>query len=128
MNTGSLTREHKLFIGAGASAVFVIAMFIDWFGEGNFGINGMDVLPSGWIFLLFGIGAALLFVAEALNFELPIPVNPVLVATYLASVLSIMMIAMLLEGGDGRKFGFYLALLGAIVALVAGVIATRHRR
>lgn len=128
MNTGSLTREHKLFIAAGASAVFVIAMFIDWFGAGNFGINGMDVLPSGWIFLLFGIAAALLFAAEALNFELPIPVNPVLVGTYLTSVLSILMIALLLDGGDGRKFGFFLALIGAVVAVAAGVIAARHRR
>lgn len=128
MKSGSLTREHKLLIAAGANVVFVIAMFIKWFGSGDFGINGMDVLPSAWIFLFFGIIAALMFAAEAFNFELPPPLNPMLIGTYLSSVLAILMFALLLEGGDGRKFGFYLAFVAAIVATAAAVIALRDRR
>jgi hypothetical protein len=127
VNAGSLTREHKLFIAAGGAVLFVIAMFIDWFGAGGFGINGLDILPSGWIFLIFGIVAALVFVAEALHFELPPPINPIVLGVYLSSVLSIVTIAVFLEGGAGRKFGLFLALIGAVVATAAGAIAARDK-
>ena len=129
MNTGNLTREHKLFIAAGGCALFVIAMFIDWYGVGGFGVNGMDLLPSGWIFLIFGVVAALAFLAEALNFELPQPINGLLLGTYLASVLAIITIAVFLEGTDGagRKIGLFLALIGSIVGIAAAAWAARDR-
>ena len=126
MNTGSLTREHKLFIAAGANVLFVISLFIDWFGAGEFGIDGMDALPSSWIFLIFGIVAALAFAAEALNFELPPPINAIVLGTYLSSVLAIVTIAWFLEG-EGRKFGIILALIASIVATIAAALAARDR-
>lgn len=129
MNTGSLTREHKLLIAAGANVIFIISIFLNWYGVGSFGISGMDALPSGWIFLIFAIAAALLFAAEAFNFELPAPINPVLWGTYLTSVLAIVSIAMFLEGagGGGRKIGLILAVIFAIVGTVAAVWAARDR-
>ncbi len=128
MNTGSLTREHKLLIAAGANVIFVIALFLNWFGAGDFGVSGMDALPSGWIFLIFAIAAALLFAAEAFNFELPPPVNPLLWGTYLTSVLAIISIAYFLEGGGGRKIGLILALIFSIVGVAAAVWAARDQR
>ena len=128
MNTGSLTREHKLLIAAGANVIFVISLFIDWWGVGSIGISGMDALPSGWIFLIFAIAAALLFAAEAFNFELPPPVNPLLWGTYLTSVLAIISIAYFLEGDGGRKIGLILALIFSIVGLAAAVWAARDQR
>lgn len=127
MNTGSLTREHKLFIAAGANVVFLISLFLNWYGAGDFGISGMDVLPSSWIFLIFAIAAALLFAAEALNFELPPPVNPIIWGTYLTSVLAIVSVAVFLEGGNGRKIGLFLGLIFSIVGLAAAVWAARDR-
>lgn len=125
----NLTREHKLFIAAGGSALFVIAMFIDWYGAGGFGVNGMDILPSGWIFLIFGIAAAIGFAADALNFELPPPLNGFLLGAYLSSVLAILSIASFLEGADGadRKIGLFLAVIGSVVAVVAAAMAARDR-
>lgn len=128
MNTGSLTREHKLLIAAGANVIFVISLFIDWWGVGSIGISGMDALPSGWIFLIFAIAAALLFAAAAFNFELPPPVNPLLWGTYLTSVLAIISIAYFLEGDGGRKIGLILALIFSIVGLAAAVWAARDQR
>ncbi|HMM49310.1 MAG TPA: hypothetical protein PKE32_06830 [Miltoncostaeaceae bacterium] len=131
MNTGSLTREHKLFIAAGANVLFLVSLFIDWYGASGFGVSfgakGLDVVPSGWIFLIFAIVAALLFVAEALNFELPPPVNPIVWGTYLTSVTAIMTIAIFLEGSGGRKFGLILALIVSIVGTVAAVMAAADK-
>lgn len=127
MNTGSLTREHKLLIAAGANVIFIISMFLNWYGVGDFGVSGMDAVPSGWIFLIFAIAAALLFAAEAFNFELPPPVNPVLWGTYLTSVIAIVSLAMFLEGSGGRKIGLILAVIFAIVGTAAAVWAARDR-
>lgn len=127
MNTGSLTREHKLLIAAGANVIFIISMFLNWYGVGDFGVSGMDAVPSGWIFLIFAIAAALLFAAEAFNFELPPPVNPVLWGTYLTSVIAIVSLAMFLEGSGGRKIGLILAVIFAIVGTAAAVWASRDR-
>ena len=127
MNTGSLTREHKLLIAAGANVIFIISIFLNWYGVGDFGVSGMDALPSGWIFLIFAIVAALLFAAEAFNFELPPPVNPVLWGTYLTSVLAIVSVAMFLEGSGGRKIGLILGVIFAIVGTIAAVWAARDR-
>jgi hypothetical protein len=127
VNTGSLTREHKLLIAAGGNVLFVISMFIDWYGAGNFGVDGMDLLPSSWIFLIFGIAAALAFAAEAFNFELPAPLNGMLLGTYLTSVLVIITIAVFLEGTGGadRKVGLFLALIGSVVGLIGAALAAR---
>lgn len=129
MNTGSLTREHKLFIAAGGSALFVISLFISWFGVESFSVSGMDVVPSAWIFLIFGIVAAAVFAADALNYELPLPFSGLLLGTYLASVNVILTVAIFLEGsGGGRKIGLFLALIGTIVSLVGAVLASKESR
>lgn len=128
MNTGSLTREHKLLIAAGANVIFLISLFLNWYGVGDIGVSGMDVLPSSWIFLIFAIAAALLFAAEAFNFELPPPVNPLLWGTYLSSVLTIISVAYFLEGSGGRKIGLILALIFSIVGTAAAAWAARDPR
>jgi hypothetical protein len=127
VNTGSLTREHKLLIAAGANVLFVISLFIDWYGSGGFSISGMDALPSAWIFLIFGVAAAIFFAAEAFNFELPPPINPVLWGTYLTSVLAIISIASFLDGDGGREFGLILAFIVTIIGTIAAVLAARDR-
>jgi hypothetical protein len=116
-----------LLIAAGANVLFVISLFIDWYGSGGFSISGMDALPSAWIFLIFGVAAAIFFAAEAFNFELPPPINPVLWGTYLTSVLAIISIASFLDGDGGREFGLILAFIVTIIGTIAAVLAARDR-
>ena len=75
---------------------------------------------------LFAALAALIFVADAYNFELPTVVNTGLVAAYLTSVTFIVTLMVFLDGDAGsRKFGVWLAL---IFSLVATILASLHAR
>jgi hypothetical protein len=124
----SLTREQRIYAAAGASILFIISLFFNWFGQdfGEVEVNasGQDVVPSWWILLIFAGVAAAILIAEALNFELPTFVQPASWAAYLTSVCFIVTLMIFLEG-DGRKFGIFLALLFSLVAVV---LSTMHWR
>jgi hypothetical protein len=109
MNLGGITREQKLLGAAGANVVFIIAMFLDWFGE--FGRNDLD---GWWILLIIAAVSAAVFAADALNFELP-PVAGIPAATYLTSLLFFDTFLALFEGSD-HALGFWLALIASIVS------------
>lgn len=125
----SLTREQRIYAAAGASILFVISMFFNWFGTGGFDSAGTDVIPSWWILLIFSLGAAALLVAEAISFDLPSAINPPSWAAYLTSVSFIVTLMIFLEGGHGagRKLGLFLGLIFSLVAVVLSVMHWREQ-
>lgn len=134
MNAGSLTREQRMLGAAGALVIFIIGLFLNWYGSDIEGIDasisGFDAVPSGWILLIFAIVAAGLLAAEALRIDLPIPVGrPSSVATFLTSVCFIITLMFMLEGpgvGGGRKIGLFLAFIFALIAFVLCVWTWRE--
>jgi hypothetical protein len=125
----SLTREQRIYAAAGASILFIISLFFNWFGQdfGDVEVNasGQDVVPSWWILLIFAGVAAGILIAEALNFELPSFIQPAPWAAYLTSVCFIVTLMIFLEG-DGRKFGVFLALLFSLAAALLSVMHWRE--
>jgi hypothetical protein len=122
----SITREQRMLGAAAANVLFIISLFFPWYGVASFDFNGEDVIPSWWLMLVFAIVAALIFVADAYNFELPTIVNAGLWAAYLTSVTFIVTLMVFLDGDAGsRKFGVWLAL---IFSLVATILAVFHAR
>ena len=129
MDPSSITPQQKMLGAAGASVLFAIAMlFFPWRGLGGASFNGMDVLPSSWIFLIMTLVAAGAFAAAAFDYELPIPVSSLALGAYCISVPSIVTLAVLMEGAGlgGRKFGLFLATLFALVAVVLGTWVWRE--
>jgi hypothetical protein len=125
----SLTREQRVYVAAGASVLFIISLFFNWFGTdfGGVSVNasGQDAVPSWWILLIFAAVAAAVLVADAMNFELPPVVRPAAWAAYLTSVCFIVTLMIFLEG-DNRKFGIFLALLFSIVATILSFLHWRE--
>ena len=120
----SLTREQRIYAAAAASGLFIISLFFNWFGVGDFNISGQDAVPSWWILLIFAAIAVVVLLAEVRGFDLPPAVQPAAWAAYLTSVCFIVTLMIFLEG-DNRKFGIFLALLFSIVA--AGLSAMHWR-
>lgn len=125
----SLTREQRIYAAAGASILFVISLFFTWFGQ-DFGeisvkISGTDAVPSWWILLIFSAAAAVILIAEALNYELPAAIHPASWAAYLTSVSFIVTLMIFLEGSS-RKFGVFLALIFSLAAVVLSVMHWRE--
>jgi CDP-diglyceride synthetase len=123
----SITREQRMLGAAAANVLFIITLFFPWYGIGEFDLNGEDVIPSWWLMLVFAALAAVIYVADAYNFELPARLNPALWAAYLTSVTFIVTLMVFLEGSDGsRKFGVWLALIFSVVATVLAVMHARE--
>ena len=121
----SLTREQRMYAAAGASILFIISLFFNWFGVGDFNISGQDAVPSWWILLIFAAVAALVLIADARNFDLPPAIQPATWAAYLTSVCFIVTLMIFLEGSH-RKFGIFLALLFSLAAVVLSVMHWRE--
>ncbi len=120
----SLTREQRVYGAAGASIVFIISLFLNWYGVGDFNLSGTDTVPSWWILLIFAAGAAAILIAGVVNFDLPSVIHPTAWPAYLTSVCFIVTLMIFLEGagGGGRKFGLFIALLASLVAAVLSVM------
>ena len=124
----SLTREQRIYGAAGASVVFIISLFLNWYGVGDFNLSGTDTVPSWWILLIFAAGATAILVAGVVNFDLPSAIHPTAWPAYLTSVCFIVTLMIFLEGagGGGRKIGLFLALLASLVAAVLSVMHWRE--
>ncbi len=118
----SLTKQQKLFGVAGGFGLFIISLFFNYVDP----LNGFDVLPSGWLWLVLAAIAGGTCIANALNIELPDFVDNTLALIIGAGILFIM-VAILLDGDYSKSFGFFLGLLGAIVGF-GGLLLTRADR
>lgn len=118
MRLDEITREQKLLAAAAACGLWIVSLFLPWFSAGGFDINGEEVIPSYWIFLLLALAAGVLQGAEALRFELPDAVRPVAHGALLTSFPLVSTLAVFLEGGTfgGRSWGMFLGLIFAIAA------------
>jgi hypothetical protein len=113
---------------AAANVLFIVSLFFPWYGIGAGDLGGDDVIPSWWLLLVFAALAAVIFVADAYNFELPAIVNPPAWAAYLTSVTFIVTLMVFLDGYGalGRKFGVWLALIFSLVATILAVVHVRE--
>jgi hypothetical protein len=125
MNLGGLTREQRLLGAAGACVIYIIMLFLPWAGAGGFSISRQDI-DGWWILLILAIVAGGIFAADALNFELP-PVFGITLATYLMSLLAFDSIIKLFEL-TSRKYGFFLALIAALVGTGLAISVWREDR
>ena len=129
MSLRDLSREQKMYAAAAACGLFVISLFFPWFGSGDVSVDGTDVVPSYWIFLLMALAAGAMLAAEAYDLELPEGVKPVRQAALLTLFPFVITLAIFLEdaGGD-RKPGLFLALLVSFAAAALAVWIWRDER
>ena len=125
-----ISREHRLLAAAVACGLFVICLFLPWYGAGPIDISGDDIVPSFWIFLLMALAAGLIMAADALNVELPEQIRPVPWAALLTAFPFVVTLAIFLEGtgGAGRRYGLWGALLFTIIAFAIAVWIWREER
>lgn len=127
----ALTREQRIYAAAGASILFVISLFFNWRGEGDFSASGTEVVPSFWILLIFSAVAAVVLIAEAVDYELPgLLRDSAPLAAYLTSVSFIVTLMIFIDDfeGIGRKFGIFLALLFSAAAFGLSVYHWRQEK
>lgn len=130
MNLAQLTREQRLFGAAGAFVLFLISLFLPWFGVFDESVSATDAVASWWVLLIFAIVGAGVLVADGLGVQLPPVLRPVTLALYLGSVLLIVTLMYFLEGGGpaGREWGLFLAVIFAILAVAATFLVWREER
>jgi hypothetical protein len=115
MDLRSLTREQRMLAAAVANVLFVIMLFLPWYGDGS-SISGWSAIDSSWIILVAALLAAALLAVEALNVaQLPPYLSGAGVPAYLTS-LTFWFTIFFLIGANGTKVGIYLALIFAIIA------------
>ncbi len=128
VGVGGITREQKMLGAAAANVVFIISLFLDWFGASggglSIGFSGLDAVPSGWILLIIAALAAVVLAAEGFYLELPVRTSAAM-GLYLSSIPFIVTLMFLLEGGP-RKFGIWLAIISSAVAVVLAGLAWRE--
>ncbi len=128
MDFANMTMGQKKMLGAAACCVmFIISLFMPWFGAGGFSRNGWESMPSSWIFLLLALAAAAILVMAALDMDLPIPVPPFATSFYLISIPFWVTLAMLLEGDyPGKKIGLFIGLIFSLAAAALTVMIGRE--
>ena len=123
-----LTPEIKRYVAAGGHALFALSLFLPWVSvsAGGFSASrsGWNTLPSGWLWFAAAVIVALIVAAEVFRFELPRFLNDNL-AMLLSGAIAFYMLATLLEGPEGTGFGYWLALIGALVGF-ATLMILRH--
>jgi hypothetical protein len=125
VSLSDLTRRQGMLGAAAACALYLVSLFLPWVGGGGISFSGSDVVPSWWLLLVLALVAAVVLAAEALDYDLPLQVNPTAVPAYLTSVVFIVTAMVFLEA-DGRRVGLFLALLTSAAA--AGLAAYIWRR
>lgn len=120
------TRLSYGAVAAGIGGILlIISLFLDWFGEGPFGLNAWDFFSiTDIILLLIGIAAIVFAVVEAGRMQLTLPFNRVRVLTILGIVATTIVWVFILEG-DHQKFGIFLAGLSSLAILAGGILAER---
>ena len=116
MDIRSLTREQRMLAAAAANVLFVIMLFLPWYGGGGESVSGWSAIDSSWIILIIALGAAALLAVEALNgAQLPPALTGAGLPTYMTS-LTFWFTIVFLVGWDGTRIGIFLALIFAVIA------------
>lgn len=138
-----ITREQKLFVAAAASVLFIISLFFDWasapsvdtvVGEVSVGFdgNGFDIIPAAWLYLVLAALAALAFLADALNYELPGGIPAIPFGAWLISIPFVISFAYMIDFPGGgpidRGIGLWLGLIFSAIALIAAAWAWFEER
>lgn len=125
MNT-SLSRQQLLRAAAAACGLFVLTLFVPWFGSGGAELTGEEALPSYWLFLLLAIAAGVLLMSESLGLEMPAWFRTAPHGAMVAAFPFVMTLAIFLEGGDlDRRLGLFAALVLSAIAVVFPILAWR---
>jgi hypothetical protein len=113
-------------VSAGVGGLLLIlSLFIDWIGEGSFGLSGFKLFSIIDLFLLIVGGLAVAFAAiEAMGAQVNLPFDRTRVLTILG-IISASIVWSLLFESDHIKFGFFLAAIGAGGILAGGILAER---
>jgi hypothetical protein len=127
VDLSNVTREQKEYVAIGALVLFIVFLFLPWFGSDGFDTSGWDLVPASWVLLIFAIAAILLLAADAFRFELPVRAPVGATAAYLASI-PLIVTFMFLVDISGRKYGVVLSFIFALVAVIAAVILWREDR
>jgi threonine/homoserine efflux transporter RhtA len=128
MNLGSLPREQKALGAAGASLLFAISLLFPWFDALGDSVSGFDALYSGWLVVAIAVVVAGVLAADARGIHLPARLGSVGVAAYLASLPFVLTLMAFLDDRGGRRWGMYLGLLFAILALAGALLIWREDR
>jgi len=117
------------YVIGGGALVFLLAMFLPWFGLAGYSENGLDFFVTGFVPLLLIIAVVVLVAVQALTDAdvptLPIPWSLVyLIAAGLATLLVLFRILIGADNPFGGGFGDLDRELGIFIALLAaGVVA-----
>ncbi|MCB0882214.1 MAG: hypothetical protein KDC33_08375 [Thermoleophilia bacterium] len=122
--------QKKMLGGAAACLLFIISLWMPWFGEGDFSVNAWEkgsLVPSTWIWLIFALAAGGILVMGALDREIPLPIPPFATAFYLISIPFFVTVAMLLDGDyPGKKIGLFIGLIASGAAAVLAMMVGRE--
>ncbi len=132
-----LPREQKMFGVGAAMIVFIVSLFLKWAGTGvsinipgvdipDFSINGTDI-DSWWIALILAIVAGGIFLAEALNFPLPVKWATIGVGAAAASLTFFWALVHLIDLSH-LKFGAWLAVVASLVGVVLALTVWSQER
>jgi hypothetical protein len=117
-----LPREQKMFGVGGAMLIFIISLFLKWFGP----FKGTDI-DSWWVALIVALIGGGIFVAEALNVPPPVKWATISVGA-LATVLVFFWALTHFIDGSQLKFGAWLALLSSLVGMIIAVTVWNQER
>jgi hypothetical protein len=121
-----LTRENKMLGAAGAMVLFIITLFLKWYGEGPFDVSGTDI-DSWWLALIIAIVGGGVLAADALNVEIPGGLKATAVGTYLIS-LTLFYVVIFIVSGSGLSYGIFLALIFTLIGTGLALSAWREDR
>ena len=127
--TNTLSRPQLLLGAAAACGLFVLTLFVPWFGSGSAELTGEQALPSYWLFLLMAVGAGVLLASEQLGLEMPEWFRTAPHGALLAASPFVITLAIFLEGGGlDRRLGVFAALVFSLIAVVFPLLAWRAER
>ena len=117
-----LPREQKMFGIAGAMLLFVISLFLKWFGS----FKGTDI-DSWWIALIVAIIGGGIFLAEALNVPPPVKWATIPVGALATVLVFFWAFTHFIDGSD-LKFGAWLALISSLIGMILAVTVWNQER
>lgn len=109
-------------ITAGSSIVVLLALFMPWFGIAGYNVSGLKV--HSWLVLVFLIAALLIAYLvlragfDRLPVQLPVAHAPLLLVLGAAQLFLVFLGFVLGPDGLSRGFGAYLAMMGALGAVL----------